>query len=340
MIAIARGEEPEELKKERNRALARAILARRKGEKIDFSGYEIVKGTLACRVGYKCVFCEKSLRAEGSPVEHFRPKAKVANDGEPEDPNRYWWLAWSWGNLLFACFRCNTDYKKNQFPLRAGTPPLPELCFDVGREQALLIDPSRVDPREHIRFQWSDTRGRWLPYPVDGSVVGEETITKLGLDDDDAADRYVETYVKPWVTTLKRAAANGVPGAVVGYWSDAMFALFSDWSEFQALSWDVLDHHFPADWRHGHGVKLPVIGRLEAVALDVAFHDPAEMANLSEELCLKIRALGGRASEAETSALLAVVLALGEWSEEELARLFDREVSTVRGWRRALGGPK
>lgn len=334
MIAIVRGEEPEELRKARNRALARAILTRRRGEKIEeFSGYEVVKDTLADRVGYKCVFCEKGIRREGSPVEHFRPKAKVANEGEPEDPDRYWWLAWSWGNLLFACFRCNTDYKRSQFPRRHGTPALPEMCFDLGQEQPLLIDPSRIDPRKHIRFGWSATRNRWLPYPVDGSDLGRETITKLGLDEDDAADRYVETSVMPWVSTIERVADLA---AVGGVWSDAMTALFSLNAEFQALSWDVLDHFYPSVWRDAHGVELPEIGCLGTVAIDIAFHDPPEMMELSEDLQLRIRALAAKAPPGETSSLLAEVLSVRKWRDDELARLFDRKISTIQAWRRTL----
>lgn len=337
MISIARGEEPDELKRERNCSLARAILARQQGVRLeDFSGYEVVKATLAHRVGYKCVYCEKGLRPEGSPVEHFRPKAKVVNQGEPEDPERYWWLAWTWGNLLFACFRCNTEYKKNQFPRRPGTPLLQAMCFDVSVEQPLLIDPSRVDPRKHIRFKWSESRNRWIPCPVEGSALGNETIIRLGLDEDDAADRYVETCVMPLIRVIKGAAVSGSPGGVDSGWCAAMSVLFSPNSEFQALSWDVLDHYFPVAWRQGHGVELPTIGRLEPVPLDVAFHDPEEMAHLSEDLRLRIRALGARAPEKESSRLLEEVLAVRDWRDEELARLFGREVLTIRRWRSAL----
>lgn len=48
----------------------------------------------------KCAFCEQKI--EFPQVEHFRPK------------NIYYWLAYSWDNLLFACLGCNS-HKNNHF---------------------------------------------------------------------------------------------------------------------------------------------------------------------------------------------------------------------------------
>jgi len=48
----------------------------------------------------KCAFCEQKI--EFPQVEHFRPK------------NIYYWLAYSWDNLLFACLGCNSN-KNNHF---------------------------------------------------------------------------------------------------------------------------------------------------------------------------------------------------------------------------------
>lgn len=51
----------------------------------------------------KCAFCE--TRNEQLHVEHFRPKR-----------GGYYWLAYSWDNLLLACATCNS-FKGNDFPL-------------------------------------------------------------------------------------------------------------------------------------------------------------------------------------------------------------------------------
>lgn len=50
----------------------------------------------------KCAFCEQKI--EFPQVEHFRPK------------NIYYWLAYSWDNLLFACLGCNS-HKNNHFEI-------------------------------------------------------------------------------------------------------------------------------------------------------------------------------------------------------------------------------
>jgi len=50
----------------------------------------------------KCAYCEKSLKDADRHVEHYRPKIP------------YFWLAFSWDNLLIACKKCN-ELKSNQF---------------------------------------------------------------------------------------------------------------------------------------------------------------------------------------------------------------------------------
>lgn len=54
----------------------------------------------------KCAFCE--TKSEPMQVEHFRPKR-----------GGYYWLAYSWDNLLLSCPTCNTN-KSDKFPLAEG----------------------------------------------------------------------------------------------------------------------------------------------------------------------------------------------------------------------------
>jgi len=68
----------------------------------------------------RCMYCEDSAATD---IEHFWPKSKY--------PER----AFSWSNYLLACSCCNSNHKREQFPLdEAGAP--------------LLIDPTTEDPRE------------------------------------------------------------------------------------------------------------------------------------------------------------------------------------------------
>ncbi len=64
-----------------------------------------VKDKLGKIYSSKCAFCESAV--ERSDVEHFRPKSI------------YYWLAYSWDNLLYCCPTCN-GFKSNNFELETG----------------------------------------------------------------------------------------------------------------------------------------------------------------------------------------------------------------------------
>lgn len=332
MIGVSRGAEPQELRDERRRRLARAILDRRASGRVDFSGYEVSKVALAQALNFKCVFCEMPLRIEGNPVEHFRPKACVQNAGEPVDDSRYWWLAWTWENLLSACDRCNTTYKRSQFPLEPGTAPLPELSFELDAEHPLLIDPARVDPREHIRFRWS--KGRWTPVPVAGSKLGAKTIEVLGLDDDDAPTQHVQARVSLCIEQIGEAMGEGDAQKVQREWKRCIRSLFSPRQPFHAVTWDALDWHFPAPVRREWGIELPVLGSFRPAPPSPLFEDPPGFEQLSEQLQHRVRALGSRAEWEEARSTLEDVLRLRSWTDAELAQLLGREPATIQGWRR------
>lgn len=53
----------------------------------------------------KCAYCEGKIIVTGfQRIDHYRPKAE----------DKYYWLALSWSNLLFACEICNNE-KKDKF---------------------------------------------------------------------------------------------------------------------------------------------------------------------------------------------------------------------------------
>lgn len=85
----------------------------------------------------------------------------------------YYWLAYTWDNLLWSCKMCNGSHKKNLFPLE---DPTVRDCAGrtVADEAPLLIDPSACDPREHIRFKLDKAFGI--------TDAGRITIDSLGLN--------------------------------------------------------------------------------------------------------------------------------------------------------------
>ena len=96
----------------------------------------------------KCAYCEHRL--EELHVERYRPKSI------------YFWLAYSWDNLLLACPTCNKR-KGNHFQIRG-----PQIHFieteqtlkDINNlstaydrsEKPLLVNPEKRDPKDHIAF--------------------------------------------------------------------------------------------------------------------------------------------------------------------------------------------
>jgi uncharacterized protein (TIGR02646 family) len=127
----------------------------------------------------KCCYCEISIASEPGDIEHFRPKARVRQgDGEPMRTPGYFWLVYTWSNLLYACSDCNREYKRDLFPLEN-----PESRADALRDEGstvgevpLLLDPAADDPEGYVEFNGE----RALPR---GSARrGRVTIDVIGLN--------------------------------------------------------------------------------------------------------------------------------------------------------------
>jgi uncharacterized protein (TIGR02646 family) len=94
-----------------------------------------------------CMYCEYG---EANDIEHFWPKSQY--------PHK----AYEWPNLLLACSNCNSNHKRDQFPVDAAG-------------NSLLIDPTAEDPREHLEF---------LPLSGKYEAItpkGEQSILVFGL---------------------------------------------------------------------------------------------------------------------------------------------------------------
>jgi uncharacterized protein (TIGR02646 family) len=70
----------------------------------------------------RCMYCEDS---QGSDIDHFHPRNSHPN------------LAFEWTNYLLACSICNSNFKRDQFPVGCDGSPL-------------LIDPTAEEPLDHL----------------------------------------------------------------------------------------------------------------------------------------------------------------------------------------------
>lgn len=250
MIRIVRAPEPARLVPERERRLVAARADQSAGRPTELSGYELVKDELFAMQRNKCCYCEKrEEQAKFRDVEHFRPKA------------RYWWLAWTWENLLFACIDCNREYKRDQFPLASGGTALIAEQRPPGAELPLLIDPTdpASDPFDEMEFRRETIHGRerWRPYGR--TPRGWETIRVCGLDRAGLLDLYTEhvvALVRPKLEPVFQAIRRADARAVVTAWETAKRGLLGPERPFRGLSHDALQVLVPAEARTRYNLGL------------------------------------------------------------------------------------
>jgi uncharacterized protein (TIGR02646 family) len=250
VIRISRTPEPAALPAVRAERLAAAREAVLQGKRIDFEDYDLVKKDLAVMQHNKCCYCEKrEEQAKYRDVEHYRPKTL------------YWWLAWTWENLLFACIDCNREQKRDRFPLEPGCARLIAEQAPPAAELPLVLDPSdpSVEPTREIVFFRERIQGkeRWVPRGV--SARGRETVEVCGLDRPDLLDLYAEHVihvVRPKLERFFAAHHEGDARAAIEAWETARRGLLARARPFRALSHDALNVLVPAGVRDLYRLTL------------------------------------------------------------------------------------
>lgn len=349
MIRVDRGVEPPSLRATRTWRLARAVLARREGEGVDFTGYDTgdTRRLLYARQHEKCAYCEIPAQVAGQPIEHFRPKdhaVRAVIGYGPKDEHRYWWLAWTWDNLFFACVSCNTPSRKgNRFPLAPQAQPCVQgpasarFAPCVPRdERAQFVDPGVDDPLDHIEFV-HEADG-WVPTGRGGDERGKDTVAGLHLDDRDGllgkyAD-HVDLIVEPKLKPVRDALQAGDRAALRAAWHKAVASLLINCrAPFRALSFDVIAAGFPPDVRDEHGLTLPRPGA--PAPPDVAPVDdaPPRLHGLPDDVVWAVRAIGPSNSTGYGDLRDSAVEALcvhAPRTESELVALTGRSMDVIR----------
>ena len=134
-----------------------------------------IKNALKSAQNNKCCFCEAQFDANYiGDVEHYRPKGAIGS-GKTKIMPGYYWLAYTWDNLYYACADCNQYRKRSSFPLVDDTKRARDHHGAISNEDPLILDPGGPrDPKDHIRFKGD--------VPTWTSTAGRETIRYLGLD--------------------------------------------------------------------------------------------------------------------------------------------------------------
>lgn len=201
------------------------------------SGYQVARDPLFTAQHGKCCYCESLPEQRWQDAEHFRPKST------------YWWLAWSWDNLLFVCKHCNNS-KSSHFPLRSADVLQPEE-EPPGLELPVLVDPADetdADPVNHVVFVPDPSGGKgWPPLPRDGSARGEALIRLCGLDRHDLLTKYrlFATQMEDAVHRLRETSTDADTMRKV--WEDVASRWLSESAPFSALARAILLHTFPEE---------------------------------------------------------------------------------------------
>lgn len=146
----------------------------------------------------KCAYCE-SPDLPSAPLEaaHFRPPGDAIGADGTESREHYWWLAYSWSNLVLACSDC-IRAKGNRFPVNG---PRASRTTPIHTEQSVLLDPRRGSEGAA-----DDSPSQHLVFVADGTVAsvterGTTTIEVLALN-------------RSTLVTARRAVADSVRAAL------------------------------------------------------------------------------------------------------------------------------
>lgn len=142
-------------------------------------GCREVKDQLKAAQFCKCAYCEISLTRRHGHVEHFRPKEGWKQTKSKKKLNKpgYFWLAYTWSNLLVSCEVCNDKgHKGNLFPLVNPTCRAKPDSPSISAEVPLLLNPYDDNPMHHIEWH--------AEIPVGITPQGEMTVETFGLDRD------------------------------------------------------------------------------------------------------------------------------------------------------------
>lgn len=248
MIRVHRGPEPPILASIRTAQLTALRALGRVPSSDDVHGYRVVAEELWRSQHHKCCYCESRIPKGYNDVEHYRPKAVADRRPGCASTHGYWWLAFTWSNLLFACPDCNRSHKNSRFPLEKGCRSLLPEDLPPGDESPLLIDPSSpTNPVEHIEFVYQcigrvASQKAWWARPRNGSVLGNFTIEVCGLNRPDLRevreDHYV-TVIAPHAKAINAAIAlNDILGLRQGY--DRALELLTSRNVHVGLNYDAL----------------------------------------------------------------------------------------------------
>lgn len=156
-----------------NRAACPEILKDAKPKSKRYKNRKVVETLWNMQHG-KCCYCEQKIPSHGhsKAVDHFKAQSIFTYKTN------------QWDNLLLACAQCNGK-KSNKFPImltEKKSEPKVIYLTKAKKGKAAIIDPSDINPEDHITFEVDDSSndlGNILERQH--SLLGKTTIDVVGL---------------------------------------------------------------------------------------------------------------------------------------------------------------
>jgi len=148
----------------------------------------------------KCAFCQDTLLNSPKHIEHYRPKNKNVDWKKCCANTSYFWLAFSWDNLLLACGSCNSskgscfdiDGTRADYNNKYKNYSLDELQSIIKEldivEKPLLVNPEQEEQYffdEHLIFTCSGkilSNNIRLRYTIRICNLNRDELVKLRLE--------------------------------------------------------------------------------------------------------------------------------------------------------------
>jgi uncharacterized protein (TIGR02646 family) len=214
-----------------------------------------VKTVLETLFNDKCAYCEGQATSQGPwEVEHYRPKGRVR---ENQDHDGYYWLVYTWENLLPSCKYCNGHYKDqptfedptvlpasgkfDQFPLIVENKRAMKPTDEIADESPKLFNPCvDVDCESYFRY---DLLAHIFPVKDNDDDRAEETIRICNLDRRRLKKARAKLIVK-MVKSIKihERASVGDDPIIIDMITDLIEEFKDDKSEFAGTA-RFVDHH-------------------------------------------------------------------------------------------------
>ena len=184
----------------------------------------------------KCAFCEQeimectddNLEDCSSTVEHYRPKSI------------YYWLAYSWDNLLWCCHRCNQN-KDNHFEILNTKVEFEESFKDNIHTNAILYQDVEKPLMIHPELESVLNKLSFKDGIIDSSDIRVKyTIITCKLDRDDLNEKRLKVIEKFKNNAKKR---NRLKKSYQDILDNLKKDFMDESSEFRALKFWILKNH-------------------------------------------------------------------------------------------------